>query len=402
MKINISAVSNNNIINLPLSKSIANRILIINQLSKGKIIFENNADSDDVLILKNALENNHLTIIDIGHAGTAMRFLTAYYCIEEGERIITGSDRMKHRPILTLVDTLKQLGANIQYLEKEGFPPLKITGTKIKGGQFSIQGNTSSQYISALLMIAPYFEEGLELRMEGDLVSFPYIEMTLKLMEQCGIKIEWVKQNTIRVFPGQYRETKLNIESDWSAASYWYELLALKGKGKLTLSNLYKCSLQGDSGIANIFNNFGIETLFHSDSIEIINIGKATTNFIELNLINTPDLAQTIACTCAGLKINCKLTGLSTLLIKETNRLNALQNELSKFGIISKISADSFEILSYKTPLHLLSIDTYQDHRMAMAVAPLSVVYGAIQIKNPEVVHKSYPTFWKDLQLITS
>jgi 3-phosphoshikimate 1-carboxyvinyltransferase len=401
MIINFSGINQNSSIELPVSKSIYNRLLIINKLSNDKIKFTNSFEnSDDTIVLKNALENITKNTVDIEYSGTAMRFLTAYYSILNGQKILTGSDRMKERPIKILVETLKQLGAKIEYIENFGYPPLKIEGTEIDGGHISISANISSQYISAILMVAPYFKYGLQLEILGKIVSLPYISMTIKLMQQCGAAINWKTEKIIDVKPIAYKTSEIKIESDWSAASYWYQIIALCENGKITLKNLHKNSLQGDSVVEKYYRFFGVETRFHLNDIEISYVPKLKSDYLELNLSDTPDLAQTIACTCVGLKIKCKLTGLSTLQIKETNRIKALQNELLKFGVISEISSDHFEIKKFTTPNDIIDIETYQDHRMAMAFAPLSIKFGKLEIKNHGVVSKSYPMYWKHLESV--
>ena len=384
-------------VEIPISKSIYNRLLIINQLSGNKIKIIGDGGADDIKVLKAALDNQSDNIVNVGHSGSALRFLTAFFSIQKREIILTGSEQLKSRPIKILVETLQQLGAVIEYIEKIGFAPIKIKGTEITGGDVSILGNVSSQYISALLMIAPYCKNGIYIKIEGGFVSTPYIIMTIKLMQQCGVDIKYNLENIISVKPGNYKKTEIKIESDWSAASYWYEMVSFTESSKIKIKNLFIDSLQGDSELVAIYKFFGVETLFHSDGIEISKIKNNQEDFLELDLKNTPDLAQTIACTCAGLKIKCKLKGLSTLPIKETNRLLALQKELLKFGAVAEITSDQLEIKKFISPLSTIKVKTYNDHRMAMAFAPLSIKFGAIEIENPKVVSKSYPLFWKHL-----
>jgi len=398
------------------SKSETNRLLLLKVLYPN-ITLENASNSDDSKMMIKALEFPNPTthnpqLIDIHHAGTAMRFLTAYFAIQEGKEVVlTGSSRMKERPIKILVDALNQLGAEITYEENEGFPPIKIKGKKIIKNKVVIQANVSSQYISALLLIAPKLENGLELTLEGDLTSIPYINMTLALLNEIGIETS-IENSIIKVNPlPKLRNAISNphtitIESDWSSASYFYSIVALSEIGtKLQLSNFKKNSLQGDTALVEIYKSFGVETVFNSDNSIIIT--KVNTHYllpINFNLNDSPDIAQTIAVTCFGLGIGCHLTGLHTLKIKETDRLEALKTELSKFGAIISVTNDSltlegsFYLLSREVGGEI-SIATYQDHRMAMAFAPLALKVPII-IENAEVVAKSYPAFWEDLKSV--
>jgi 3-phosphoshikimate 1-carboxyvinyltransferase len=393
------------------SKSETNRLLLLKALYPN-ITLENASNSDDSKMMIKALEfpnpsTHNPQLIDIHHAGTAMRFLTAYFAIQEGKEVVlTGSSRMKERPIKILVDALNQLGAEITYEENEGFPPIKIKGKKIIKNKVVIQANVSSQYISALLLIAPKLENGLELTLEGDLTSIPYINMTLALLNEIGIETSFI-ENKIKVNPQfTIHNSQLTIESDWSSASYFYSIVALSEIGtKLQLSNFNKNSLQGDAALVEIYKSFGVETVFNSDNSIIIT--KVNTHYllpINFNLNDSPDIAQTIVVTCFGLGIGCHLTGLHTLKIKETDRLEALKTELSKFGAIILVTNDSLT-LEARSPLPWrgvggeVSISTYQDHRMAMAFAPLALKVPII-IENAEVVAKSYPAFWEDLKSV--
>jgi 3-phosphoshikimate 1-carboxyvinyltransferase len=338
--------------------------------------------------------------INIGHAGTAMRFLTAYFSVKEGSQIVlTGSHRMKDRPIKILVEALTSLGANIQYLEKEGFPPLKISGKKLTKDFVEIEGNVSSQYVSALLLIAPTLQNGLKLKFKGEVTSVPYIKMSLQLLAELGIDYVW-EGNLITVHPKPAIFSKtVTVESDWSSASYYYSLCALSPNSEITLSSYKKNSLQGDSALATIYENLGVSTEFKENAI----ILKKKLNFnlqpLTLNLINAPDIAQTIAVTCFGLGIKCYLTGLHTLKIKETDRLVALKTEIEKLGGEVIITDETLLLKPSAKINENISIATYDDHRMAMAFAPLAVKV-AIEIEDPGVVSKSYPTFWEDFELI--
>jgi 3-phosphoshikimate 1-carboxyvinyltransferase len=387
------------------SKSETNRLLLLQALYPN-ISIENTSNSDDSEVMTKAL-NSQFTIhnsqlVDIHHAGTAMRFLTAFFAIQEGrEVVLTGSSRMKERPIKILVEALRQLGAEISYEENESFPPIKIKGKKLIKSKVSLSANVSSQYISALLLIAPKLENGLELTLEGEITSIPYIKMTLALLNEIGVETSFVENKIIVKPQFTIHNSKLTIESDWSSASYWYSIVALSKIGtELTLSSYKKNSLQGDSALVDIYKNFGVETIFNdNNSITISKSNNSQFTNQNLQLNNAPDIAQTIAVTCFGLGIGCHLTGLHTLKIKETDRLEALKTELSKLGANISVTNDS---LTVQPSNHLnpnIKIATYQDHRMAMAFAPLALKTTLI-IEEAEVVSKSYPTFWEDLKSI--
>lgn len=383
------------------SKSETNRLLLLQALYPN-LILENTSNSDDSEVMTKALQSSD-TIIDIHHAGTAMRFLTAYFSIQENrEVVLTGSTRMKERPIKILVDALRQLGAEISYEENEGFPPIRIKGKKVTKSKVSLSANVSSQYISALLLIAPKLENGLELALEGEITSVPYIKMTLSLLNDIGVETVFAS-NKIIVKPQtiNHKPQTLSVESDWSSASYFYSIAALSEIGtEITLSSYKKSSLQGDSVLADIYKNFGVETIFNDNkSITISKINKYNLQPPTYNLNNSPDIAQTIAVTCFGLGIGCHLTGLHTLKIKETDRLLALKNELEKLGAQVSITDESLTLKISSEINEDIRIKTYQDHRMAMAFAPLALKTDII-IEEAEVVSKSYPTFWEDLKSI--
>jgi 3-phosphoshikimate 1-carboxyvinyltransferase len=394
-------------INITGSKSETNRMLLLQALYP-EITLENTSNSDDSEIMAKALKSG-TTLIDIHHAGTAMRFLTAYFAIREGKTItLTGSDRMKERPIKILVDALRELGAEIEYAENEGFPPIKITGKKITKNKVTLKADVSSQYISALLLIAPKLENGLELTLEGDITSIPYIKMTLALLNEIGIETSF-EGNKISVSPAFKNYNcaasslspglKFIIESDWSSASYFYSIIALSNEGaQITLSNYKKNSFQGDSNLSEIYKLFGVETTFIEDQITIKKSGVSQSP-INLDLNKTPDIAQTIAVTCFALGLECKLSGLHTLKIKETDRLEALKTELTKLSANVSITNDSLTLEASNQISTGIKIATYNDHRMAMAFAPLALRVP-IHIENGEVVSKSYPDFWKDLKQI--
>ncbi len=383
------------------SKSESNRLLVLQQFYPNLKI-ENLSNSDDSKLMQQALSSNSKEI-NIGHAGTAMRFLTAYFSVKENSEIVlTGSHRMKNRPIKILVDALKELGANIEYLEKEGYAPLKIVGKQLEKGIIEIEGSVSSQYISALLLIAPTLKNGLQLKFKGKVTSIPYIKMTLKLLEELSIEYTW-EESVITVKPKSViEERKIIVESDWSSASYYYSLVALSPNSEVTLSSYKKESLQGDSVLDNIYESLGVQTIYHNNSITLKNTGNLNTSkLLNLNLVSAPDIAQTIVVTCFGLGMECYLTGLHTLKIKETDRLVALKNEIEKLGGEVIITNETLQLKKSERIIENVSISTYDDHRMAMAFAPLATKVS-IQIEEANVVSKSYPTFWKDFGKVSS
>ena len=392
------------------SKSETNRLLLLQALYPN-LTLENTSNSDDSEVMHKALFDNRQPtsdnqIINIHHAGTAMRFLTAYFSILEGKEVVlTGSSRMKERPIKILVDALIQLGADIKYEENEGFPPIRIKGKKLTQNKVSLSANVSSQYISALLLIAPKLENGLELTLEGKITSIPYIKMTLSLLNEIGVETSFEK-NIISVKPlvslsaVEGHNPKFTIESDWSSASYFYSIIALSDIGtEITLSSYKENSLQGDSVLAEIYTDFGVETTFHSNNILLRKTNNCQLSIINCQLNSSPDIAQTIAVTCFGLGIGCHLTGLHTLKIKETDRLLALKMELEKLGAQVTITDDTLTLKPSSTIKENITVKTYQDHRMAMAFAPLALKVPVI-IEDAEVVSKSYPAFWEDLKAI--
>jgi len=385
----------NGTIQITGSKSESNRLLILQQFFKNLQI-DNLGNSDDAQYMQKALASNEVEV-DIHHAGTAMRFLTAYFSVAEGrETILTGSKRMKERPIKLLVDALKSLGADISYLENEGYPPIKITGRKLTNNKVTINGSVSSQYISALLLIAPSLENGLELTFEGKVTSVPYINMTLGLLTELGIENSW-KENVVKVSATKFiSNKKAVVESDWSSASYFYSLAALSESAKITLSSYKQNSLQGDSVLSEIYQHFGVKTTFVDNSIVL---EKGKTNILEtlsVDLKNAPDIAQTIAVTCFGLGISCDLIGLHTLKIKETDRLEALKSELTKLGAEIEVTNKSLHLKASTKINKEVLIKTFDDHRMAMAFAPLLLKID-LEIEDSNVVSKSYPDFWRDI-----
>jgi len=377
------------------SKSESNRLLILQQLYPNLKV-QNLSNSDDTNLMLAALSSDKKEI-NVGHAGTTMRFLTSLLSVKNGSDVVlTGSGRMKERPIQILVDALRTLGASITYLENDGFAPLHIKGKKLVGGKVKINGNVSSQYISSLLLIAPSLEKGIELEFEGAITSVPYIKMTLSLLDSLGIKTSF-KGQFIKVAPkDKIKDTLVTIESDWSSASYYYSLIALSKKGKITLSSYKKESLQGDSVLSKLYLDFGVKTTFSEKSITLEKINEFVNPAkITFDLIKAPDIAQTISVTCFGMGIACDLTGLHTLKIKETDRLIALKQELTKLGADISVSDQSLHLKASKEIIPEVPISTYQDHRMAMAFAPL-LLKTNILIEESDVVSKSYPTFWRD------
>ena len=377
------------------SKSESNRLLILQRIYPN-LQLKNLSNSDDTKYLAKALASED-PVIDISHAGTAMRFLTAYFSTKEGrEVLLTGSQRMQDRPIGILVDALRSLGADIVYEAKQGYPPLRIRGKRIVRDQVQVAGNVSSQYISALLLIAPSLENGLELQLTGKVTSVPYIRMTLAMLQDLGIETLW-KENTIHVRPRAHILDKtVTVESDWSSASYYYSLVALSQGGSVTLSSYRENSLQGDSSLQEIYRHFGVETSFEDNSIHLVK-REVDLRPLQLDLSDSPDLAQTVAVTCFGLGIPCELTGLHTLKIKETDRLLALKQELEKLGAEIEVTDQSLKLYSATVVNSGVTIATYDDHRMAMAFAPLVLKTG-LRIADAEVVTKSYTDFWTDFE----
>ncbi len=411
LKLHSQFTIHNSQLKLSGSKSETNRLLLLQALYPN-ITLENTSNSDDSEVMAKAL-NSQFTIhnsqlIDVHHAGTAMRFLTAYFAIQEGRDmsavagvVLTGSSRMQERPIKILVNALRQLGAEISYEANEGFPPIRIKGKKLTQNKVSLPANVSSQYISALLLIAPKLENGLELTLEGEITSVPYIKMTLALLNQLGIQTSFINNKVVvNSQPTTDNQQPITIESDWSSASYFYSIIALSPIGtKITLSSYKENSLQGDSALAKIYKDFGVETTFDHNRIILNKSTNCQLSIINCQLNSSPDIAQTIAVTCFGLGIACHLTGLHTLKIKETDRLLALKNELEKLGATVSITDDSLALAISNSIRQNIKIETYQDHRMAMAFAPLALKVSLI-IEDAGVVSKSYPTFWNDLKNI--
>jgi len=383
-------------IKLPASKSISNRALILNALAYSPYDIQNLSDCDDTRVTIKALDSNDRSF-DIGAAGTAMRFLTAFLAKTVGEWVITGSERMKQRPIKLLVDALNSLGARIEYIEKEGYPPLRILGSALTGGEIRLNGGISSQYISALMMIAPYMQNGLKIMLEGNVISVPYIRMTMQMMKEFGVDVLF-EDNTIDVKPQVYSPIQYKVESDWSAASYWFEMLSITEKGQILLEGLNRNSYQGDSKVAELFEQLGVKTEYKTEGVLLTPNGNYVSTF-EYDFVDQPDLAQTFAVTCCLKGIAFHFKGVQSLKIKETNRIAALINELAKLGFVLFEPADgelawSGERCKQEEDIR---IATYEDHRMAMAFAPAALVMP-VSIEEPQVVSKSYPSFWNDIE----
>ena len=387
-------------ITLPASKSISNRVLIINALSYSPYPVRNLSVSDDTVVMANVLSSNS-NKFDIGHAGTAMRFLTAFLAKIAGSWDITGSDRMKQRPIGILVDALRKLGAKIEYSGEEGFPPLRILGTHLTGGSIELDGSISSQYITALLLIAPTLEGGLSLCLQNRITSGAYIKMTLELMAHFGIHYSW-EGNTIKIPEQSYIQKDFTVEADWSGASYWFLIAALAKKAEIELDNLTLKSFQGDAIISEWFKDFGILTEKSEGGLRLVKTVSKKPQMLKLDFVENPDLAQTMAALCVAEKVPFHFYGLHTLKIKETDRIEALQKELGKFGAIlvesgnGELSWDGTINRTHVQPNPVIS--TYNDHRMAMALAPMAFTENKVLIENPLVVTKSYPGYWDDLK----
>jgi 3-phosphoshikimate 1-carboxyvinyltransferase len=392
---------------LPASKSISNRVLVIHALTGGHTLPNNLSDCDDTEVIVEALNNNPYEI-NIKAAGTAMRFMTGYLAVKAGEEhILTGSERMRHRPISVLVDALRRLGADIQYAGEEGYPPLRIKGSTLEGGLLEVAGNISSQFISSLLLIGPCLKNGLTLHMTGDVISRPYIDLTLWTMREFGANAEWSDFDTIVVKPQPYKDRPYLTENDWSAASYWYEIMALSGNedNEIKLEGLMDGSKQGDSQVRYLFSLLGVKTTFETTkagvptTVTLQHSGRSVTR-LEYNFVNSPDLAQTFVVCCALLNIPFHFTGLSTLKIKETDRIEALKKEMRKLGYVIR-SVNDCELIwdgELCEPSLETGIDTYEDHRMALAFAPAALRLNGLKINNPQVVTKSYPYFWEDIR----
>ena len=393
------------VIKLPASKSVSNRALIIHALSQGGLLPQNLSECDDTEVMVRALQEMS-DVVDIKAAGTAMRFLTAYYAATPGEHTLTGTSRMKQRPIALLVDALRYLGADIEYVENEGFPPLHIKGKPLEGGYIEIPGNVSSQYISALLMIGPVLKKGLQLRMTGEIVSKPYIDLTLWTMREFGADADWSEADTVSVSAKPYTQCRYSIESDWSAASYWYEMMALcpDCEARLAFNGLHDASKQGDSVVKYIFSLLGVKTRFDhrdGDAPATVRLKKQPSLLprLDYDFIGSPDLAQTVVVTCCLMGVPFRFTGLANLRIKETDRMEALEREMKKLGYILHDENDNTLIWDgEQCDATMQPIDTYDDHRMAMAFAPAAIKYPGLVINNPQVVTKSYPQYWDHLR----
>lgn len=383
-------------INLTSSKSESNRVLVIRALCDEHFQINNLAAAKDTETMEDLLEDDN-SIKDVGPAGTTMRFLTAFYANTPGTWILTGSERMRNRPIKILVDALVGLGAKIEYLEKEGCPPMKIEGGNLRGGKISIDGSVSSQYLSALLLIAPTLKGGLEMELTGKIASIPYLKMTLALIEHFGAKYTFV-DNVISIQEGKYQAKEFTVEADWSAASYWYQIAALSDKTDLTIKGLKQESLQGDSAIVAMFEKFGVHSTFNGNRVQLVKTETILPASFDYDFSDCPDVAQTLAATLIGLNVKGRFKGLESLRIKETDRIAAIKKELEKFGAsIDILPEDEIQINNANISETSELIETYDDHRVAMSIAPLCLKVKEIEIEEPSVVAKSYPDFWADL-----
>ena len=393
-------------VRLPASKSISNRALVMNALAGNNVMPDNLSDCDDTRVILDALRRMPETI-DIGAAGTAMRFMTAYLAAVPGSHVLTGTERMKHRPIRALVDALRYIGADIAYEGEEGYPPLRINGRRLEGGVIEMPGDISSQYISALLMIGPMLERGLELRLTGEVISRPYIDLTMCMMRDFGADAEWTDVDTITVRPKPYEPRPFFIESDWSAASYWYETLVLAedGESEIRLDGLTDGSRQGDSAVKYLFSMLGVRTMFKTRERGVpttvtLKRVEARPPRLDYDFVNQPDMVQTFVVCCALAGVPFRFTGLASLKIKETDRVEALKTEMKKLGYVVRETAAgelSWDGERCQRAENIV-IDTYEDHRMAMAFAPAATVFPGLAINNPHVVSKSYPHFWDELR----
>ena len=388
-------------IDLESSKSISNRLLIIKKLCKTQFEIQNLSNAKDTKILNELLDSFNKRIeLNCEDAGTALRFLIAFLSTKEGIWRVSGSKRMHERPVKPQIDCLKELGAEIKYLEKEGFPPIEIKSKKLKSKKLSLPGDISSQFISALLLIAPTIENGLNLEITSKVLSKPYIDMTLGLMSEFGIEYSW-ENNVIKVKQQNYLAKNIEVENDWSAASFWYSFLALSISGEIKIPNLFADSLQGDSVLSSIYSKLGIKTEFNEDSIVLYKT-KIIAKEIDLDLSNHPDLALPIIVTCCGLGIKAHLIGLESLKIKESKRLESIKKELRKFNISCEIDSSSIKIKENQKIVQPKStIECHNDHRIAMSIAPLCMKVNSIKFDNKNVVNKSYPKFWEDFDRVS-
>lgn len=397
-KLTIKAEKNiiNGEINLTASKSESNRVLVIRALCDEDFKIHNLAAAKDTETMVELLADKG-SIKDVGPAGTTMRFLTAYYANTPGTWVLTGSERMRNRPIKILVDALKDLGADIEYLEKDGCPPMKINGKKLSGGKILIDGSVSSQYLSALIMIAPSLSNGLQIELKGKIASIPYLKMTLSLIEHFGAEYTF-NENIINIKEGKYKAKEFTVEADWSAASYWYQIAALSKSANIKLIGLKKVSLQGDSAIVEMYKNLGVSSIFNGNEVNLLKNESSKSLEFNYDFSDCPDVAQTLASTLVGLNIKGHFKGLESLRIKETDRIDAIKKELEKFGAsIDILPNDEIQINNAKISTTNQVIETYDDHRVAMSIAPLCLKIDKIEIEEPNVVAKSYPEFWNDL-----
>lgn len=390
-------------VTLPSSKSISNRLLVMRSMEKSMVLFDNLSEADDTYMMRLYLsfigtcsDSKIPMVMDAKNAGTVFRFLTAFLAQRKGKWLLTGSERMKQRPVNHLVDALRSLGAQIEYTEKEGYPPLMVHGTQLTGSEVEMDASASSQFISALLLIAPHFKNGLKLRLKGDSVSSSYLKMTIELMKNFVVEVE-EKGNEIMVHPGRYLVRKMTVESDWSSAAFWYQIVASQKGSTLRLPGLRENSVQGDRFLADVFNHLGVKTEFVENDVVLTHVGNPEKE-IDLDFSSAPDIVPSVMTACGVLGVKARFRGIEHLRIKESDRIAAMQEELGKIGVKITKDGKSYELTSGGPVQDQLIFSSHADHRLAMCLAPLALHYPLVSIANPEVVSKSYPHFWDDLE----
>ena len=388
---------------LPASKSISNRLLVMRSLEKALVHFDNLSESDDTYLMRLYLsfiatcsDSKIPMVVDAHNAGTVFRFLTAYLAQKPGKWLVTGSDRMKQRPVADLVDALRSVGAEIEYKEKEGFPPLMIYGKRLSGNEVKINASTSSQFVSAMMLVAPHFTNGLKIKLTGKAVSTSYIDMTLKLMKDFLVDVDY-KDNEIKVHHGHYFVRKLTVEADWSSAAFWYQMVAFLPDARISLLGLQDKSTQGDRFLVDVFEKLGVKTEFSDEGVVLIHSGKVSSD-IKFDFSDAPDIVPSVMTTCAALGVKGFFTGIEHLRVKESDRIESMQTELGKIGAQIVEKGNGYELIPGKKISEPLVFDSYKDHRIAMCLAPLALLYDEVKVEDPDVVIKSYPNYWKDLE----
>ncbi len=402
-KVTTTGKNLNSEIELPASKSISNRLLVMRALEKSKVLFNNLSEAEDTYMMRlylssiNTCADSHIPmVIDAHNAGTVFRFLTAYLAQKEGKWLVTGSERMKLRPVEELVNSLRNLGADIEYIEKEGFPPLMIKGKKLSGGTVEMNASASSQYVSALMLIAPHLNNGLIIQLKGKPVSTSYIDMTAKLMSDFLIKTEQ-KDNTIHIPHGHYFIRKLNIEPDWSSAAFWYQMVSMKKEAVVFLPGLRENSVQGDRFLAEVFKSLGVNSEFSPNGVQLTHSGKIKTS-IDYDFSNAPDIVPSVMSACAALGVKAKFSGIEHLRIKESDRIATMEEELGKLGATITKASNSYILEPGNKKVSEITFNSHGDHRIAMCLAPMALKYSTVIISDPDVVAKSYPDYWDDLK----